>query len=137
MTEEKKNVTLEDWLLPEQAEDETVELHVSDKLPNFVIKKISATKISKLRKQAERPTGHGKQREVDPDVLSSLLIGEAVVEPDLTNSTIQEHYGTMGNPDATLQAMLSAGEYGSLSTAINDFSGGNSTLEDMVVEAKK
>ncbi|EJF33718.1 hypothetical protein JC2156_04280 [Weissella koreensis KCTC 3621] len=136
MTEENKNVSLEAWLLPEQ-EDETVELKVSEKLPNFIIKKISATRINKLRKQAERPTGRGKQREVDGDVLSSLLIGEAVVEPDLNNATIQEHYGTMGDPDATLQAMLSAGQYGSLSTAINDFSGGNSTLDDMVAEAKK
>lgn len=136
MTEENKNTSLEAWLLPDQ-EDETVELKVSEKLPNFVIKKISATRINKMRKQAERPTGHGKQREVNPDVLSSMLIGEAIVEPDLNNAKIQEHYGTMGDPDATLQAMLSAGEYGSLSTAINDFSGGNASLDDMVADAKK
>ncbi|MEQ7309865.1 hypothetical protein ABQD49_06000 [Lactococcus petauri] len=85
------------------------------------------------RKQRNRKTGLTLS-ETDTDRLLDLMIEKAVVEPELTNAELQEHYKTSGNAAATCRKMLKAGQYVELGQEIQTLSGFD--VDEAVEEVK-
>ncbi|WP_270310354.1 phage tail assembly chaperone [Weissella cibaria] len=129
------------FLAPEDVA-ETKKVKVSDKLPEFTIKALSGTQFDEIQRQSTkmRAGKGGKQTPYqDTSLFNDLLIEKSVVEPDLEDAQLQEHYHTLGNAAATARAMLKAGQLASLVDDISTLSGftsEDSPLEDDIESAK-
>lgn len=129
MEETNKVFNINDWLVDEKDLKEEKTIKVSDKLPAFVIRSLTATETKTLEKAAVRKFKRaGKTvEERDPNRFVDKMIELAVVFPPLDNADLQERYGTSGAgfaaPAETLRKMLSAGQYSELLTEINAISG--------------
>lgn len=91
-----------------------------------------------IKKDCTRRVKVGNNRfttEVDEDKLAGKMAAASVVFPNLNDAELQTSYGVMG-ADQLLKKMLSIGEYGLLAkkiTAINDL---DTSMDDLVEEAK-
>ena len=108
----------------------------------FVIKPVTAEENSALQKQATikkrdkrtqmTTTDVDQQKYVDGLVLASL------VSPDVNAKELQESWGTLGDPSATLKNMLFVGEYTELLDQIQELSGFDleENVEDLADKVK-
>jgi len=92
--------------------------------------------VSECRKRVP-VAGDSRQTTVETDVnkLVDLLISTCVVHPNLNDVDLQESYGTIGDI-ATVKAMLTPGEYATLSSTIQQCLGFGVDMSDKVKEAK-
>lgn len=67
---------------------------------------------------------------------SKEMTALAVTYPELDNAKLQEALGTQGSRVDTLSAILLAGEYSTLQSAVLDFSGFNEDLEEIKDQVK-
>lgn len=102
----------------------------------FVIQAISQEKNESLSKMSRKKEFvKGKPTEsLDPALYTKRLILDCVVEPDLRSREVCEYYKTE-DPLEVAGKMLSIGEYGILSDAIQDINGMNDAQEK-IDEAK-
>jgi len=63
------------------------------------------------------------------------LTARAVLDPPLDNAELQKAYGVLGE-SALLQKMLYVGEYGDLAQAVQEISGLDEDINDLIEEAK-
>lgn len=82
------------------------------------------TKVNKKGEKSFDSVGYGR-----------AIIARAVVFPDLNSAELQSHYGVLG-ADRLPSAMLSSGEYATLSNAVLKISNLNDDLSEDVEEAK-
>lgn len=73
--------------------------------------------------------------EVDEDKLGGKMAAACVVYPDLNDAALQDSYKVMG-ADQLLKKMLSMGEYAVLAKKITEINDLNTSLEELVDEAK-
>lgn len=106
----------------------------------FKIRAISEKRNEELRKKNTTVTLNKrlqrKEKSVNQDAYMADMVLECITFPDLKNAELQEHYGTTGNPSATLHEMVSAGEYANLVEAIQELNGFDSDVEQLREEAK-
>lgn len=63
------------------------------------------------------------------------LVKASLVEPDLSNSDLQDSYGAMGEDDL-LNIMFTGAEFNNLVLAVNEFNGITKSTEEKLEEAK-
>lgn len=81
--------------------------------------------------------GDPRQTTIETDVnkLVDLLISTCTVYPNLNDVELQDSYGTIGDI-ATVKAMLTPGEYATLSASVQQCLGFSVDMNDKVKEAK-
>lgn len=73
--------------------------------------------------------------EMDSNTYLAKLTTASVVFPDLTNAELQNSYGVMGE-EKLLKAMLTGGEFITLSGKVAEINGFDTEVNDLVEEAK-
>lgn len=142
MEEAKKTFNISDWIIDEKDLKQEKTIKVSDKLPAFVIRSLTADETNVLEKAAVHKIRKGSQTvEVrDTNRFVDKMIELTVVYPPLDNAELQAQYGTEGAgfsaPAATLRKMLTAGQYSELLTEINALSGFDDDVNDEIEEVK-
>lgn len=101
---------------------------------------ITSSEDEELRKECTKripvPGKKGQYtRDVDYNQYLGKLAARCTVFPNLNDKELQDSYHVMG-ADALLKAMLTAGEYAGYLEKIQSVNGFDSSLEDMVDEAK-
>lgn len=128
---------VQDFMISPEAIRETKKVKVSPVLPEFEIQALTGTEFEQARKAGVvRRTGkNGKQEQYDDSgKLQDKLIELSVVSPNLNDSALQEHWGTVGDAAGTVRAMLKAGQFGNLMEEIQELSGFDE--EEIVEDAK-
>lgn len=102
---------------------------------DFIIKAITGDQLDDIRDQCThtRPGKGGKmESHVNDQEVGRLVVAEACIEPDFSNSELMDHYKAESPADCTQKALL-AGEIVKLSSEIMELSG----FDDDEVEAVK
>ena len=149
MTETVKNIDAEkvfnvaDWIVDEKELKLEKTVKISDKLPAFVIRSLTADETTVLEKASVKKVRNKSGQIVenrDQNRFIDKMIELSVVQPPLTNAALQEHYGTQSAgfsaPAATLRKMLTAGQYSELMVEINTVSGFAEDINEDIEEAK-
>jgi len=120
---------------------ETKEVPIDRLGLSITIRSLSEKQMSQIRKQSTRKFQNksGERfNETDDDRLVENMLVAAVVNPDLTNAKLQESWNAIGQPANILRNMLRGGEYTDLSSAIQTFSGfDTSGVTEVANDAKK
>lgn len=101
----------------------------------FVIKPISEKENEQLLRKHTKKDKRTGQEVLDRTAYSHALVAAAVVYPDLKNAELQKAYGVLGEADL-LNAMLTIGEYATLSQAVTELSGLDEDINDLIEDAK-
>lgn len=101
---------------------------------------LGSTEDEALRKDCTKripvPGRRGQYtQETDYTLYVGRLAAACTVFPNLNDKELQDSYHVMG-ADALLKAMLTAGEYASYLEKVQQVNGFDTTMEDMVDEAK-
>ncbi|NLK37818.1 MAG: phage portal protein [Epulopiscium sp.] len=104
------------------------------------IRAITAEEDEALRKSCTRkvqvPGKKGQfTQEIDTNEYLGLLAVTCTVFPNLNDAELQNAYGVMG-ADALLKKMLNAGEYTSFLANIQEMNGFDTSMDELVDEAK-
>ena len=105
------------------------------------LKALTTAETERIRKAATKRTTDPKtglvREDVDRDRLEAGFIVKSIVEPDLTNKELQDHYHCM-DPVALLQTLVDRpGDYTALMQKINELSGyAQPDINELVDEAK-
>ena len=131
--------SIKDWILEdEKVLEEKKEISFPQFKKPWIIRSIGAEERQSIQKEATRKQRNRKTgltlSETDTDRLLDLMIEKAVVEPELTNAELQEHYKPAGNAAATCRKMLKAGQYVELGQEIQTLSGFD--VDEAVEEVK-
>lgn len=132
--------TIQDFLLPKESFQETMEVKL-DRYPKpFVIKSITQDENDAI-KRANTMKTRNKSGVIVPqtnyDKYMDSMIAACVVEPDLRAAELQDYYGTSGDSVATLKAMLLAGEYMTLMQKVQETNGFlDDDMDDLIDEVK-
>lgn len=131
------NNGIEDFLRPSLEEDIQEVIFPAFKQP-FKIKAISETQNSAIRKRHTRKTRQNNMQvtETNQDGYTAEMMATCVVYPNLSDTRLQDHYGTQGDEAGTLKAMLRIGEYASLINKISVLNGFDVSTNDVKEEAK-
>lgn len=131
------NIT--DFLLSkEELAPEVKEINFKKFKSPWKIKSITEKENASIRKSCtiKKKNRQGQSsNEFDNERYMSALVAKCVVEPDLYNAQLQEHYGSQGNPALAVQEMLTSGEYALLMEAIQEINDFDADLD--VNEAKE
>lgn len=73
--------------------------------------------------------------ELDSNKYLAKMVAASIVYPNLNDKELQDSYKVMG-AEALLKAMLSAGEYITLSSKVAEINGFDTTQDELVDEAK-
>lgn len=103
-------------------------------------KAITSERDAELRKECtKRVQVPGKKgvytSEVDIERYSEKMAVETVVYPDLFNAKLQDSYGVKG-AEALLRKMLLPGEFAELIKIVQEVNGYDTSMDDLVEEAK-
>ena len=101
----------------------------------FVIKPISEKENELLLRKHIKKDKKTGQEVLDRTAYSHALVAAAVVYPDLKNAELQKAYGVLGEAEL-LSAMLTIGEYATLSQAVTELSGLDEDINDLIEDAK-
>jgi hypothetical protein len=101
---------------------------------------ITSTEDEALRKSCTRKVPvPGKRNQFVPETDYNAYLGKlaarCTIYPKLGDADLQNSYGVMG-ADALLKVMLTPGEYADYLQKIQEVNGFETTMEDMVEEAK-
>ena len=81
----------------------------------------------------------GKKNSFTPELDMYLYLGKlaaaCTVYPDLADAELQNSYGVMGE-DALLKEILNIGEYNNYLTKVQEVNGFETTMDELVEEAK-
>lgn len=102
------------------------------------LRAISTDESEAIKKDCTRRVKVGGNRytmEVDEDKLAGKMAAACVVFPDLNDATLQDSYKVMG-ADQLLKKMLSMGEYAALAKKITEINDLNTSMDELVEEAK-
>ena len=104
------------------------------------IASVSSDEDEAIRKACTRKAQvPGKKNQYLPETDFELYLGKlaarCTVFPNLTDKELQDSYGVMG-ADALLKKMLKPGEYQDYLKKVQEVNGFDSTMEDLVEEAK-
>lgn len=105
------------------------ELRVLSAKEDIDIRRASTRKVKSMTK------GGATSSEFDVNAYLSKMTAASVAYPDLNDAELQNSYGVMG-AEALLEAMLTAGEYITLSGKVAEINGFNESVEELVEEAK-
>lgn len=97
----------------------------------FVLSGVGAEKLEEIREMNTTITGDNVQ--INSQELRLAVISEGVIEPDLKDKKLQEHYGVKTTYDL-IKKLLLAGERETIYSIIQDLSGYD---EHAVEEVKK
>ncbi|WP_060210502.1 phage tail assembly chaperone [Sporosarcina koreensis] len=91
---------------------------------DFRVKALTGDRLDSLREQCTYTEGKGANRRtfVNEDELGKLMIAEACVSPDFSDTKLLTHYKAKDAADCVQKALL-AGEIATLSHAVLDVSG--------------
>lgn len=113
----------------------------ADKKPvEWELRPITSIEDEALRKECTKrvpvPGKRGQYtQETDYNRYLGLLAAHCTVYPNLNDKELQDSYGAMGS-DALLKAMLTAGEYAGYLEKIQQVNGFDTSVEEIVEEAK-
>lgn len=104
------------------------------------IKTITAEEDEALRKSCTRniqvPGKKGQYtQEIEVNKYLGLLAVSSTVSPNLNDAELQNSYGVMG-ADSLLKKMLHAGEYTAYLGKVQELNGFDSSMDELVEEAK-
>ncbi len=129
--------TVNEFMLAPEDLQETKAVKVSDKLPEFKLRSLSGTELDQAQRASTvtyKSKGGMPTKTQDQNKFLDKMIELSVVYPDLEDEELQTFYNTIGEPAATVRAMLKAGEYQDLIEAVQDMSGFDT--EEEVEEVK-
>ena len=135
-----ENFNVEDFINVESPVKEEKVKFKRFKVP-FKIRSLTAKEVSELRNDSKEvqfnKSTRTSQQVLNQDKFENNLMAASVVVPNLKNEELQKHYGPYGDPAATLEAMLLAGEYNVLAEKVLELSGIDADNDnDLVAEAK-
>ncbi|AFL99761.1 Phage XkdN-like protein [Desulfitobacterium dehalogenans ATCC 51507] len=133
---------LQDFLMDSFEDAEIIERKVSlggkEKIMKF--KAISAATGDEIRKSCRKTSFHKGQRvvETDQDAFVAKLIIETTVFPDFKSQELQQSWGVLGaeNLLKAMKAKMKDGEYATVSTIVSEINGYDTSMNDLVEEAK-
>ncbi len=104
------------------------------------LKAITSKEDEKIRRKCTKKVpvaGKRGQRVPETDINEYLgeMICACIVYPNLNDKELQDSYGVMG-AEELLKTMLKPGEYTDLTTEVQKINGFDTTMEEMVDEAK-
>lgn len=104
------------------------------------IKTIDSNLDETIRKECTKKIPvNGKRGQYTQDIDTDKYIGKicvaSTVYPDLNNAELQDSYGVKG-ADALLKKMLKPGEYTNYKTKVMEVNGYDTSMEELVDEAK-
>ena len=76
------------------------------------------------------------KKELDTTKYISKLICASIVEPNLNNAQLQDSYGVKTPEDLLFEMVDVAGEYNDLTAFVQELSGLNDDMDELVDEAK-
>jgi hypothetical protein len=136
-----KNISIDDFLIDVSELAEKKEIRFTNFKQAWEIQSLSSEEFNQLTKKARiklRNKSGYTVSQTDDNKLADLLIESSVVWPDLDNSKLQEHFGTVGDAAGTARAMLKPGELARLNEAILEINGlDEDSLDESVDEVKK
>lgn len=111
-----------------------------DKPIEWELRPVTADEDEAIRRAATKKTkvpGRSNQytSEMDANTYLAKLTAASVVYPDLKNAELQNSYKVMGE-DALLKAMLTGGEFVTLSSKVAEINGFDTDINEAVEEAK-
>lgn len=112
----------------------------SKKPMEWEIKAITSDEDEALRRASVRRVAvNGKRGQFTSETDYNLYLGKlaaaCVVFPNLNDKELQDSYGVMG-AEALVKKMLTGGEYSDLLLKIQEINGFDTSMEEMVDEAK-
>ena len=132
------------FLLPPVTE-ETKKVIVTDRIKDeegnpipFTIRRISQEENDDLVRRAQKEeTKNGRIYQKFNDIkYGNMLVQKCVVEPDFTDRTMCNHYGTV-DPLLVPRRMLLPGEFARLMKEINSFNGFDPLTDNAIAETAK
>jgi hypothetical protein len=100
---------------------------------------ITSEEDEAIRKDCTKKVQAGKKgvytQETDFNKYAGKLAARCTVFPNLNDAELQNSYGIMG-AEALLKIMLKPGEYADLLTKVQEINGFDTTMEELVDEAK-
>lgn len=121
---------------------EEVEVKISDRLPNFVMKPVSPAELEDIQKDCTRtylnPKTGQKEREFNNQLFMEKLAIASTVFPDLKNEELQKSYGVLGESALIKSILATPGEYIEWLNAASKVNGfdEDENLDDLIEEAK-
>lgn len=101
----------------------------------FVIRPISQKENSQIIKRNTKRDKKTGAEIFDRNDYMHDLVASAVVFPDLKNAELQKAYGVLGEIEL-LKTMLYVGEFAELAQAVQELSGLDEDINDVIEEAK-
>ncbi|MCR8645566.1 XkdN-like protein [Paenibacillus sp. N1-5-1-14] len=133
--------TLQDFLNANPVDNLTEEVLISDrfksadgKLYTFKIKAMTSSAFESVRKKSMVVRKGGKV-ELDMEKFNNSIVIGHTLEPDFKDAKSLEKSGCL-NPEDYMNKVLLSGEIAELSERIQNLSGFNKKMEDLVEEAK-
>lgn len=101
------------------------------------LKAITGEENDAIKKECTRKIKKGNSyiMETDTEMYVGKLAAACTVFPDLKNAELQNSYKVMGD-DQLLKVMLSLGEYTAYTNKVAEINGFDTSMEDIVEEAK-
>lgn len=103
----------------------------------FEIRPLMEKEVERIRKSCTKriKTKKGTKDETDYEILGAKMVVESMVFPPLKSEELQKSYNVFG-AEELIQTMLTAGEYTNLVSKVQEVSGYDLEIEDLVEEAK-
>lgn len=100
----------------------------------FVIRPLTQDENEELIKLHQKKDKKGNEY-FDKTAYARDMVAAAVVEPDLDSADLQKAYGVLGR-SRLLSKMLLIGEYATLTQAVQEISGLDNDIDELIEEAK-
>jgi len=134
-------MNLQDFLIANPVDNLTEEVAISPRfkdekgnLLKFTIKAMTPAEFEEIRKKATR-IKKGKQVEFDNQLFNLSIAINHTVNPDFRNAESIKKLG-VNTPEEYIQKVLLAGELSTLVQKINELSGFDVAMNDLVEEVK-
>jgi hypothetical protein len=115
-------------------------LNHDGKPEKWYLRTITAKEDAQIRKSCTRKVPSKRARgayipETDINEYLSKMLAECVVHPNLNDKELQDSYGVMCASDL-IAAMLNPGEYAELTKKVQEINGFDTSMEELVEDAK-
>lgn len=131
--------SVKDYLFDPSALKETKEVKFPHLNAPIVIQSLTTEEFEECQRKATNKKTDKRTRtvttEIDSNKFIDLLMVKSVIEPNLEDEELQEHFQTGGSPIKTLRALtFKAGYYNELAEKVQELSGFD--VDELVDEVK-
>ena len=105
----------------------------------FIVRSIPQAENKELEKSCEKKRFNPKTKQTEVETDRSLYVTRLIIaccaEPNFKSAELQAKFGVMG-ADALLEKLLTPGQYADLLIAVQEVNGFDTTMDELVEEAK-